>query len=571
MSEGGAGEQRRGSRNGGRILVDQLRLHGAEFVFGVPGESYLAALDALHDVTPPRFIICRQEGGAAMMADAYGKLTGRPGIAFVTRGPGATNAASGVHVAQQDSTPMILLVGQIERATRGRDAFQEVDYRQLFGGMAKWVAEVDDPARLPELVRRAFVTATAGRPGPVVLALPEDVLVEEADVEDARPWQRVAAAPTRAALDALGAMLRRAERPFVILGGGGWNEGGCTALARFLEANSLPAAAGFRRQDIIPTDHPSYLGDVAIAPNPALKARITAADLLLVVGSRLSEMTTQGFTLLDIPTPRQGLVHIHNDPQEIGRVYAPELGIVAGLPEAAAALAELEPVAPARWAGETKAGKAEFEAWCHPAPIPGDVQLAEIVIWLGRHLPRDAIITNGAGNYCGWVNRFYPYGGFRTQLAPISGSMGYGLPAAVAAKLTAPTRTVVAFAGDGCFLMTGQELATAVQHELAIIVIVVNNGMFGTIRMHQERMHPGRVSGTSLRNPDFTALARAYGAHATRVTRTEDFARAFEAAQACGRTALIELVVDPEALTPSASLSAIRSTALGGGDHRQQA
>ena len=562
MSECQASGRISGSRTGGRILIDQLRLHGAEFVFGVPGESYLAALDALHDVSAPRFVVCRQEGGAAMMADAYGKLTGRPGIAFVTRGPGATNAAAGVHVAQQDSTPMLLLVGQIDRATHGRDAFQEVDYRQLFGGMAKWVAEIDDPARLPEFIRRAFTTATAGRPGPVVLALPEDMLTESARVEDARPWQRTAASPAPADLDVLRGLLHEARRPFVILGGGGWDEAGCAALARFLEANRLPAAAGFRRQDLVATDHPAYVGDIAIAPNPALKARIDSADLLIVLGSRLGEMTTQGYTLLGLPSPSQRLVHIHNDPQEIGRVYAPELGIVAGLPEAARALAALEPVAAPAWADATRAARTEYEAWCRPLPNPGEVQLAEIVAWLGRHLPRDAIVTNGAGNYCGWVNRFYPYGGFRTQLAPTSGSMGYGLPAAIAAKLAYPARTVVAFAGDGCFLMTGQELATAVQHDLAIVVVVVNNGMYGTIRMHQERQHPGRVSGTGLRNPNFAALARAYGAHAARVTRTAEFAPAFEAALASGRTALIELVVDPEALTPAASLSAIRSRAL---------
>lgn len=558
------GSTRTNARTGGQILVDQLRLHGTDLCFGVPGESYLAVLDALVDVPELRYVVCRQEGGAAMAAEAYGKLTGRPGIAFVTRGPGATNAAAGVHVAQQDSTPMILFIGQIDSATRERDAFQEVDYRQMFGGMAKWVAEIDDAARIPEFLHRAFMTATSGRPGPVVLALPEDMLLRRSDAVDGRPWSPVELHPAPAQVERLRALLERARRPVMILGGSGWTPAAVRDLARFAEANELPVACGFRRQDLFDNEHPLYMGDIAIGPNPALRQRIQEADLVIALGTRLSEMTTQGYTLLEIPLPGMRLVHVHQDPAELGRVYQADLAIAATMPAVARALADMQ--ARARpWAGENEALRAGYLAWRDPKPGPGEVQMGAIVRHLRETLPRDAIVTNGAGNYCVWVNRGYSYRQFRSQLAPTSGSMGYGLPAAVAAKLVHPERTVVCFAGDGCFMMTGQELATAVQHEAAIIVIVVNNGMYGTIRMHQEREFPTRVSGTGLRNPDFAALARAYGAQGWTVRATDEFAPAFAAALASGGPALIEVQVDPEALTPRASLSEIRSEALQAG------
>jgi acetolactate synthase-1/2/3 large subunit len=500
-----------------------------------------------------------------MMAEAYGKLTGRPGIAFVTRGPGATNASAGVHIAQQDSTPMILFVGQIERSAEGRDALQEIDYSRMFGGIAKWAAQIEDAARIPEFVHRAFMTATSGRPGPVVLALPEDMLLDRAAVEDAPAWQPVRSAPAPADLARLRAMLEAARSPFVILGGGGWTAEAVAAIERFVAANDLPVACGFRRQDLLQNEHRCYVGDVAIGPNPKLVERIRGSDLLLAIGTRLSEMTTQGYSLLGVPRPGVPLVHVHNDPLELGKVYAPELGISASMPEIAAALAGLEPVSSRPWAEATAALRQSYLAWREPKVLPGDLQMGEVMKHLRETLPASAIVTNGAGNYCVWVNRFYSYRGFKTQLAPCSGSMGYGLPAAVAAKLVHPNRPVVCFAGDGCFQMTGQEFGTAVQAGLPIIVIVVNNGMYGTIRMHQEREFPSRVSGTELSNPDFAAWARAYGAFGTVVERTRDFPSAFAEAQAAGRPALIELRVDPEALTPRASLSEIRAEAIAAG------
>jgi acetolactate synthase-1/2/3 large subunit len=548
-------------RVGGRILVDQLKLHGVDLVFGVPGESYLAVLDALVDVPEIRYVVCRQEGGAAMMAEAHGKLTGRPGIAFVTRGPGATNASSGVHVAQQDSTPMLLLIGQIERGAVERDAFQEIDYRRMFGSTAKWVAEVDDAARIPELVHRAFMTATAGRPGPVVLALPEDMLVEQAAVADARPWSAVAAHPDPAAMADLRQLIAGAQRPIVILGGGGWSAGTVADIQAFAANNRLPVAVGFRRQDYFDNLHPCYAGDLGVAPDPRLVERVRQADLVLAVGTRLGEMTSQGYRLLAIPRPRQTFIHIHNDPEELGRIYEPDLAVLAGMRGAAAALAAMLPIERRRWDAWTEAAHADYLDHIRPVRTPGRLQMGEIMAHLRERLPEDAIITNGAGNYAVWATRFHVFRHFRSQLAPTSGSMGYGLPAAIAASLTHPDRTVIAFAGDGCFQMTSQELATAVQHGCRLVVLVVNNGMLGTIRMHQERQYPGRVSGTELHNPDFAALARAYGGHGARVERTAEFPEALEAALAFEGPALIELMIDPEALTVRASLSQIREAA----------
>ncbi|MFO1069300.1 MAG: thiamine pyrophosphate-binding protein [Geminicoccaceae bacterium] len=552
-------------RTGGRILVDQLRLHGADLVFGVPGESYLAVLDAMYDTPELRFVICRQEGGVAMMAEAYGKLTGRPGIAMVTRGPGATNASSGVHVAQQDSTPMILFIGQIERAAWGRDAFQEVDYVRMFGGIAKWVAQIESAERIPEYIHRAFMTATAGRPGPVVLALPEDMLVERAAVDDGRPWQRLDAYPDPAVIADVRQMLAGAQRPLVILGGGGWSAQAAADIRTFAENNEVPVAAGFRRQDYFDNTHPCYAGDLGVGADPKLVKRVGEADLIIAIGTRLSEMTAQAYNLLAIPRPKQQLVHIHADPEELGRVYQPDIAINAGMRGAASALASVLPIEPRPWAGWTAAAHRDYLDYIKPVASPGPLQMGEVMAHLRERLPEDAIITNGAGNYAVWATRFYPYRRFRSQLAPTSGSMGYGLPAAVAASLACPDRTVVCFAGDGCLMMTVQELATAVQYGCRLVVLVVNNGMYGTIRMHQEREYPTRVSGTELHNPDFAALARACGAFGTRVERTADFPQALEEALASGGPALIELKVDPEALTVRASLSQIRNAALAAG------
>jgi acetolactate synthase-1/2/3 large subunit len=553
-------------RNGGRILVDQLRLHGVDLAFGVPGESYLAVLDALYDVPEIRFIVCRQEGGAAMMAEAYGKLTGRPGIAFVTRGPGATNASAGLHVAQQDSTPMILFVGQVARGMLEREAFQELDYRRVFGTMAKWVAQIDYAARLPEFVHRAFMTATAGRPGPVVLALPEDMLLDRVEVADGRPWHTVEAYPDPAAMARLRELLAEAERPLVVLGGGGWDGKAVLDIQAFAERNELPVATAFRRQDYFDNLHPCFAGDLGVAVDPKLVERVRAADVLLVVGARLGEMTAQGYTLLDVPRPRQRLVHLHNSPEELGRVYQADLPIVAGARAGCAALAGMLPLERRSWGAWTRAAHADYLAYARPPEtVPGELQMGRIMAWLRERLPDDAIMTNGAGNYAVWLTRFHRFRRFKTQLAPTSGSMGYGLPAAVAAGLVHPERTVVCFAGDGCFLMTGQELATAVQYGVRVRVLVLNNGMYGTIRMHQEREYPNRVSGTDLRNPDFAALARAYGAYGARVARTDEFAPAFEEAMAFDGPALLELVLDPEVLSTRASLSQIRDAALAAG------
>ena len=549
------------ARTGGRILVDQLRIHGADMAFGVPGESYLAILDALHDTLELRYVICRQEGGAAMMADAYGKLTGRPGICLVTRGPGATNASAGMHIAAQDSTPMILLVGQVARSALEREAFQEVDYRRLFGHMVKWVAQIDDAARIPELISRAFHVATAGRPGPVVLALPEDMLTETATVADAAPYRVHQAHPGTDDMARLRDLLSRAERPFVIVGGGGWTGEAVADLQAFAEANGLPVGAAFRRQDRFDNAHANYAGDVGIGINPKLAARITESDVLLVIGARLGEMTTGGYELIGIPRPAQTLVHVHQDPEELGRVYQADLPINAGMAAFAAAARAMTPVAPQPWGDRAAQAHRDYLDNIAPLTIPGLVQMGEIMAYLRETLPPETIVTNGAGNYSTWPNRFYQYRRFPSQLGPTSGSMGYGTPAAVAAKLVHPDRPVVCFAGDGCFLMNGQELATAVQYNLGIVIIVVNNGMYGTIRMHQEREYPGRVVGTDLGNPDFAALARAYGATGTTIERTEDFAPAFEQAMAAGKPALLELKIDPEAITPRLTLSQIRAAA----------
>jgi acetolactate synthase-1/2/3 large subunit len=547
------------TRHGGKLLVDQLVVHGADTIFSVPGESFLAVLDGLYE-SPIRLITCRHEAGAANMADAYGRLTGRPGVAVVTRGPGATHASVGVHTAFQDSTPMILLVGQVASDQVEREAFQELDYRRMFGEMTKWVAQIDRVDRIPEYIARAFSTACAGRPGPVVLALPEDMLSSETGAGDALPFHVVQPYPGAEQIDALHGMLGRAERPLAILGGAGWTSRTAQDLRVFLEANAIPAGAAFRRQDSLDNDSPSYVGDVGIGLNPKLAARVRESDLLLVVGPRLGEMTTSGYTLLEPPTPAQPLVHVHPGAEELGRVYRPELPILSGMEHFAAAVRELR-VEP-RWHDWASAARADYEAWQQHGPMPGTLDLGECVAQLRARVP-DAIVTNGAGNFSVWAHRFWRWHDHGTQAAPTSGAMGYGVPAAVAAKAVSPGRTVICFAGDGDFLMSGQELATAVQHDLPILVVVVNNGMYGTIRMHQERHYPGRVVGTDLVNPDFAAYARAFGGHGETVTETSEFTGALDRALASGGVALIELRIDPDAINPRTTLSAIRKEALG--------
>ncbi len=549
-------------RTGGKILADQLRLHGARMIFGVPGESYLAVLDALYDYRDSMpFIVCRQEGGAAMMAEAYGKLTGSPGICMVTRAPGATNASSGIHVAWQDSTPMILFIGQVGRGMMDREAFQEIDFRRMFGQMAKWVAQIDDAARIPEYVSRAFHTALSGRPGPVVLALPEDMLRDTVAVADPEPHKRVEPHPSAGQMAEFRALLESAKRPLAIVGGGGWDAEAALRVRQFAEASGLPVAASFRRQDYFDNESPCYVGDFGIGINPDLAQCIRDADLLLVLGARLGEMPTQGYSLLDIPRPKQQLVHVHASAEELGRVYQADHAINAGPRALAAALADIDPVDGSIWRGWKDDARKAYEAWQVAPQTPGVLQMGEVIAYLRRVLPPDAIITNGAGNYGIWLHRFYRYRRFGTQLAPTSGSMGYGVPAAIAAKLVHPGRTVIAFAGDGDFLMTGQEFATAMQYNAAVVFIVVNNGMYGTIRMHQERNYPGRVSGTDLTNPDFAAYARAFGGFGAVVAKTEEFASAFEAAQASALPSILELRIDPEAITPRQSLTEIRAAA----------
>jgi acetolactate synthase-1/2/3 large subunit len=541
------------------VLVDALHVHGASLAFCVPGESYLDVLDAFYDRAGMRLVTCRHEGGAATMAEAYGKLTGRPGICFVTRGPGATNASIALHTAFQDSTPLILFVGQVGRGFAEREAFQEIDFRRMFGQMAKWVAQIDDARRIPEMVSHAFHLAVSGRPGPVVLALPEDMLAERVAVADTAPYKAVRAHPGAADLARLRELIAQAQRPLMILGGSGWTKAATLDIRAFAERMTLPVACAFRRQDLFDNRHPLYAGDAGIGINPALGRRIREADLILAVGPRLGEATTGGYTLLEAPTPKQRLVHVFPGAEELGRVFAADLPIVAGMPEFAAAARELAGVdasARTRWAKEARA---DYLASAVAEPSPGALDLVAVVRELSEYLPDDAIVTNGAGNFASWLHRFFTYRDFGTQLAPTNGAMGYGVPAAIAAKIVHPERTVVGFCGDGDFLMTGQELATALQYGANAVFLVVNNGMYGTIRMHQERRYPGRVVATNLVNPDFALYARSFGASGEVVERTADFAPALARALAAGKPALIELRVDPEAITPRTTLGALRA------------
>lgn len=542
------------NRTGGRILVDQLVAQGCDRIFTVPGESFLAVLDALVDVPAIEVVTCRQEGGVAFMACADGALTGRPGVAFVTRGPGATNASIGVHVAMQDSQPMILFVGDVDRGTRDREAFQEINFEAMFAPIAKWAARIDDARRIPEYVARAYAVAMNGRPGPVVLALPEDMLLDEVEAIDRPRVERVAQAPDAAAIDRLAEMLAAAEQPVAIIGGAGWDNDAARDLAAWADRCGVPLVAAFRRQDAVPNDSPAYAGNLGYGPNPKLVARVKAADLLLVVGARLGEATTDGYTLITPDHPGQRLIHVHPDADELGMTYATDLPIAASMAAFAAAVAAVD--APAR--ADAAAAHTDYRDWSTPRPRDGVVMdLGPCVGTMREKLPGDTIICNGAGNFSGWWHRYWPYAGPGTQLAPTAGAMGYGVPAAVAASLRRPGRTVVALAGDGDFLMNGQELATAAQHGCDLIVILVDNGAYGTIRMHQEREYPGRVSATRLANPDFAALARAYGGWAETVTRTVDFAPALDRALAERGVRLLHVKTDIEQITAGTTLSAV--------------
>ena len=553
------------SRSGGQVLVDALRIHGVDTAYCVPGESFLDVLDALYaEKDAIRLIVCRHEAGAAYMAEAHAKLTGEPGICFVTRGPGGCNAAIAIHTARQDATPLIVFIGQVARGNSGRETWQEIDYRHMYGHIAKWVEQIDDPRRIPEFVSRAFQVATSGRPGPVVLAIPEDMLVERVEVDDSPRYQRLEMQPAPHAMEAMRAMLTQAQRPLVILGGGAWSRQAGDDIARFAEAFALPVSCVFRRQDLFDNCHPNYVGEAGLGMDPKLAARISTADLIVAIGTRLTETATNHYTLLNVPKPTQRLVHVHRDAAELGSVYCADLMIVSGMEEFAKAVSTWKPVVDVPWREWTADARADYLNNLKPTPMPGPTDFGEIMQYLRQTLPADSIVVNGAGNYAIWVQRFYQYRGYRTQLAPASGTMGYDVPASIAAKLVYPERTVVCFSGDGCFLMDGQELATAVQYNLNIVFVVVNNGMYGSIRMHQERNYPGRVYATDLFNPDFVALARAYGASGELVEKTADFAPAFERARKHDGPTVLELRVSQEAITPRTTITAIRNRALAG-------
>ena len=545
-------------RHGGKILIDQLEAQGSTAAFTVPGESFLAALDGLHDSNRIKTVICRQEGGAAMMAEAWGKVTGEPGICFVTRGPGAANAMAGLHVAQQDSTPMIMFLGLPGEKHEDREAFQEIETKQLFSSFVKWAAVIRSTARIPEYVSHAFHMAKNGRPGPVVLGLPEDMLSSFGETSDAKAARYAAPAPSDRDVEELRAALAKAKNPLMIVGGPGWSRDIQKSVEAFAERYDLPVACAFRFQDYIDNRHPNYVGHAGIGLDAKLANAIKGADVLIVVGARLGEMTTSTYTLVDIPNPSQFLVHVHPSGNELGSVYRADLPVNATAETFARALDALGKPAATPWSALRKELRASYEESLTPLATPGSVQFAEVVRTVSDMIPEGSIVTNGAGNYAGFVHKYTQYKGYRSQLAPTSGSMGYGLPAAIAAKLADPTRTVVNYAGDGCFMMTSQEIATAVQYGLNVITIIANNGMYGTIRMHQEKHYPNRVAGTELVNPDFAAYARAFGAHGETVEHTADFKPAFERALASNKPAIIECRVDPEALTPKQTMSQIR-------------
>ncbi|MCY3878986.1 MAG: thiamine pyrophosphate-binding protein [Rhodobacteraceae bacterium] len=540
-------------RHGGRVLADQLALQGTERVFTVPGESFLALLDGLLDVSIEN-IVCRHEGGAAMMAEAHGKLTGRPGVAIVTRGPGATNASSGVHVARHDSTPMLLLVGQVPRRQRHLDAFQEIEIAQMFRPICKWAAEIETPEKIPETIEYAFRTAMSGRPGPVVLSLPEDMLHEMADVADGEPVGRPHYAVTPEDAQRAAEILAAAEKPVAIVGGSLWSTHAAQSIERVSEIHSLPVVASFRRQHYMDNRHPNYVGDLTFGVNPELTVLLRESDCLLALGCRLSDAATQGFTIPAEPSALRSLIHVHPDPGELGRLW-PTRFQLATVPEPLLdRLIELAPPDGRKRRDWLERLRRCYAEWRQPTPLPGPVQLSEILLWLSDNLPADAIITNGAGNYAGFLHRYFRFKTYMTQIAPTSGSMGYGLPAAIAAKLAHRQRTVICLAGDGCMQMTLNELSTALQQNAKIIVIVANNGIYGTIRMHQEKHFPGRVSGTEMHNPDFAALARAYGGHGETVNATADFPDAFNRALQSDRMAVIDIRIDPRAISTTGAL-----------------
>lgn len=551
-------------RTGGQILVEQMLIHGADTAFCVPGESYLAVTDALYDVQDKiSLIVCRQEGGAGNAAEAYGKLTGRPGLCFVTRGPGATNASIAVHTAFQDSTPMILFVGQVSSDHLGREGFQELDYPAVFGPMSKWAVQIDRTERIPEIVRRAYQIATSGRPGPVVVALPEDILSATVEVADATPFAPVQSAPRTHDVDHIVMALENAERPVVVVGGGGWSTPAVDIFREFVEAWELPVITSFRRQDLLNNASLSYAGSLGPAVNPDASQAIRDADVLLLVGTRLGEMSTKSYSLINAPRPTQRLLHVHAAPEELGHVYEPELGVASGPLEFLTPL-EGRPVSQRRpWAATTARLHTSHLEYAKPNDAAGvDLDLAQVVAHISRNVPDDTVITNGAGNYTGWVHRFHAFHQYPSQLAPTNGAMGYGLPAALAASALDRNRLAIVYAGDGCLLMNGQELATAVRYELPIIVIIVNNGHYGTIRLHQEQRYPDRVYGTGLTNPDFVKWAESFGAHAERVLHTADFATAFARARATGGVAVIEVVTDPDIATPETTLTVVRAAAI---------
>lgn len=544
-----------------QALVDHLIVNGVDHIFCVPGESYLAVLDACYERNVA-LTVCRNEAGAAMMADAYGKATGRPGICFVTRGPGAANAYAGVHVAQHDSTPLILFIGQVERTNRERGAFQEVDYRAMFGGQTKWTAEIDDGARMVEFVSRAFHVAMNGRPGPVVLALPKDMLEERVQPVACAPAKAIETAPGAEQMEELARLIATAERPLFVVGGTRWDAETSQRMMDFAAAFEIAVATSYRRLPLFDPLHACYAGDLGLAANPKLVARARQSDLFVLVGGRLGEIPSQGYALFDIPTPGPRFVHVYPQAEEFGRVYAPTLAIHASPMPFVAALSKLAPPATRPWRDDTRAAHEDYLAFSTSFAPSADVDLAQTMLWLSDNLPADAIICNGAGNYASWIHRYFRFRRFGAHVAPTSATMGYGVPAAVAIQRLYPGRLVVSLNGDGDFLMNGQEFATAVQYGLPIVVIVCDNASYGTIRMHQERNYPERVVGTDLRNPDFAAYARAFGGYGATVERTADFAGAFEGARASGLPSIIHLKMDPDRITPTASLSGLRAEAL---------
>ena len=545
-------------KNGGQLVVDALQSFGTGRVFCVPGESYLPVLDALYDADIET-VVCRQEGGAAMMAEASGKITGEPGICLVTRGPGATNASAGIHIAAQDSTPVILLVGQVSTERRHREMFQEVDYQQLFGGIAKWVAEIDSTERVPEMMSRAWHVATSGRPGPVVLALPEDTLQQQSDVSSKLTVRQTETHPGAGQLEQMQTLLEQSERPLAIAGGSRWTADAVEQFTRFAERFGLPVACSFRRQMLFDHSHGHYTGDVGLGINPSLRKSIEDTDLLLLIGARFSEIPSQDFQLINVPNPQCKLVHVYPDAAELGRLYVPTVAINASASAFCESLDTLKPRAEHKRQAAIDAAHQSYRDWSSlDCALPSTTVMKSVMSHLIKVLPEDSILCNGAGNYASWIHRFYPFKKFGTQLAPISGSMGYGLPAAIAGKLAQPDKTVVAFAGDGCFQMTMQEFGTAVEFGAAVIVLVIDNGMYGTIRMHQEQHFPGRVSGTGLFSPDFAALAASYGVYGATVEEAEQFPAAFKGALESNSAALIHVRVDPDALTPTLSLASMK-------------